>query len=454
MSRGAKNGNVLGIALTPASISAAAASVPTVWSAELDLKGGVNGAREALAEALAEALTEAARASGMGEPTIVVALLPPLAETRTISLPPMRRADRDQFLSRNAGKYFLGAAGAQVVGTHSGPSQSRRMAAGPVLAAAATRTLMQAVHAASATAGCAVRGVVPAEAAWAAAAVEMWPVLARGSGHAIVARDDRCDMLTLRGGALESVRRFRGPADAQQIASLVADGDRGSAPVALMGPSDAVRELGAALGGIGVRVLVPEPKWLELSERPEALAARFAAAATGLELRSEESRVMERGSIRRAAWWIYGVAAATVVIATLVHFAGVRRELASVEAERAAIRGQVDASLVGRSTVDATYRQVAGLSSAARNSPRWSEVLATLTAHLPVDASLTAFRARGDSIFIDGVADQAAPVFDAISRMPGISGVTATAPVRRDAIEGEVPLEHFSLGAKVSVVRP
>lgn len=450
MSRGAQNGNVLGIALTPASISAAAAAVPTVWSAELDLKGGSNGAREALAVAL----TEAARASGMDAPTIVVALLPPLAETRTVSLPPLRADDRDQFLSRNAARYFLGANGAQIVGTHSAPAQSRRASAGPVLATAVTRTLMQAVHSASGSAGQTVRSVVPAEAAWAAAALAMWPVLTRGTGHAIVTRDDRSDMLTLRNGALESVRRFRGPADAAQIASLVESGAAGSVPVALMGPAGAVRDLAAALGAKGLRVLVPEPKWLELSERPEALAARFAPAATGLELRSEESRVMERGAIRRAAWWTYGIAAAALIGATLVHIAGVRRELAAVEAERAAIRRQVDASLVGRSTVDATYRQVAGLASAQRDAPRWSNVLATLTAHLPVDASLTAFRARGDSIFIDGVADQAAPVFDAISRMPGVSGVVATAPVRRDAIEGEVPLEHFSLGAKIVKVTP
>ena len=65
------------------------------------------------------------------------------------------------------------------------------------------------------------------------------------------------------------------------------------------------------------------------------------------------------------------------------------------------------------------------------------------------DASLTAFRARGDSVFVDGVAGRAAPVFDDMARVPGIAGVRATAPVRREAIEGELPLEHFSLGAQL-----
>jgi hypothetical protein len=30
-----------------------------------------------------------------------------------------------------------------------------------------------------------------------------------------------------------------------------------------------------------------------------------------------------------------------------------------------------------------------------------------------------------------------------------VSGVRATAPVRREAAEGEQPLEHFSIGARV-----
>jgi hypothetical protein len=50
---------------------------------------------------------------------------------------------------------------------------------------------------------------------------------------------------------------------------------------------------------------------------------------------------------------------------------------------------------------------------------------------------------------MDGVADRAAPVFDDVARTPGIAGVRATAPVRREAAEGEAPLEHFSLGAQL-----
>ncbi len=447
MSGGGRRGDVLGVALTPASVTAAAASVPTVWSADLQLNGGANGSRDALAAALAQA----ARASGLETPALVVALLPPLAETRTIALPPLRADDRNLFLARNASRYFVSARGAQVVGTRAATPAAKGAEAGPVLATSTAQQLMQAVQFASEAAGCPLRSVVPAEVAWAAAAVAIWPEFARRAGHVIMTRDDRSDLLSLNRGSLDSVRRFRGPADAAQIAAMLATA--GDARVALMGTPDAVDALRTALAGAGASVMVPEPKWLELTERPDALAARFAPAAAGLEIQSEETREQRRSRVERHAWWAAGVALATMVLAAAIHYVGVQRELMAVQAERAQLRSQVDASLVGRSSVDATYRQVAALAGAARNAPRYSTVLAAVAASLPLDASLTAFRARGDSIFMDGVAERAAPVFDDIARMPGVTGVRATAPVRRDAIEGELPLEHFSLGALLTGAR-
>ena len=114
----------------------------------------------------------------------------------------------------------------------------------------------------------------------------------------------------------------------------------------------------------------------------------------------------------------------------------------------------VEATLVGRSSVETAYRQVAGLAKISREAPRWSSILSSIATQLPDAASLTAFRARGDSIFLDGVADHAAPVFDDVARTPGVSGVRATAPVRRESIEGEAPLEHFSIGAQIGTPAP
>ena len=434
-----------GVALTPNGVAAAGAGFPGGWYAEVELHGGANGAREALAAALADA----ARAAGSGgEPRIVVALLSPLAELRALTLPPLPEDDRNRFLARNASRYFVAARGAQVVGSASADGN------GSVLAAAAAHQLVTAVHAAGVAAGCTVTDVVPAESAWAAAARALWPVFARGTSYVIVAHDDRADLLTLANGALAGVRRFRGAGDAAQLIGIIsAGGSPASGRVAIVGVRDQAAGLAAALAQGGVRALVPDPSWRAVAERPEMLAARFATDARGIVFRSDESRDRDRGETRRATLWTLALAGAVLLVAAAVQYQGVKRELASVRAARAAIRPQVEATLVGRSSVDATYRQVAALAAAARGARRWSAILGALAVHLPDDASLTALRARGDSVFMDGVATRAAPVFDAIAGAPGVAGVRATAPVRRESIEGELPLEHFAIGAQLLKVK-
>lgn len=447
MSHKSSSAGVLGISLTPLSVTAASAAVATVWQRELALNDGANGSRELLGTAFADA----ARASGMEKPELVVVLMPPLAETRAIALPPLSEDDRNRFLARNAGRYFVAARGAQVVtstATGAGKNGSASSAPSATLASSAAQLLTQAVHAASIAAGCELRSVVPAESAWAAAAVALWPVFARGAGYFVIARDGRADLLTLSHGRLDGVRRFRGAGDAVQMAKHIAHGgDRGSARVGVAGPNSAAHDMINALTAAGLRVLSPEPKWTALAEHPDALAARFAGDADGLEFRSDASVERGRARVKRNAWWALGAAAATLLLAAVVHYMGVKRELAHVQTSRAGVRTQVEATLVGRSSVDAAYRQVASLAGTSRSARRWSAVLADLAAYLPIDASLTAVRARGDSVFIDGVAIRAAPVFDAVARIPGVASVRATAPVRREAVEGEEPLEHFSLGA-------
>lgn len=435
----------LGVALTPSGVAAAGVGLPGGWHREVELHGGTNGSREALAAALADATRAAASGD---EPRIVVALMAPLAELRALTLPPLPKDDRNRFLARNASRYFVAARGAQVVGSAS------TNGTGSVLAAAAAHQLVDTVHAAGVAAGCTISDVVPAESAWAAAARALWPVFARGAAHLLVAHDDRADLLTLADGALAGVRRFRGAVDAAQLIGIVVgSGSPASARVAVVGVRDAAAALTAALAQGGVRALEPDPAWRAIAERPEMLAARFAPDAVGIVFRSDESRDRDKSETRRATLWALTLAAAVLLVATGVHFQGVKRELANVRAARAAIRPQVEATLAGRSSVDATYRQLAALAAAARSATRWSAVLGALAEHLPDDASLTAFRARGDSVFIDGVATRAAPVFDDIARTPGVAGVRATAPVRRESIEGELPLEHFAIGAQLLKVK-
>jgi len=77
-------------------------------------------------------------------------------------------------------------------------------------------------------------------------------------------------------------------------------------------------------------------------------------------------------------------------------------------------------------------------------------VIASLTDALPDDAHLLALRTRDDSVVVDGVADHAARVFDALEKADGLTGVRAAAAVRREIQEGGADaLEHFVIAARV-----
>ncbi len=124
-----------------------------------------------------------------------------------------------------------------------------------------------------------------------------------------------------------------------------------------------------------------------------------------------------------------------------------RRELAAVRAEREAIRPQLSTTLVGRTTVETAFRQVAALTAEQHDAPLWSSVLADLSRQLPPESYLTGFRGRADTVGIDGLAESAARVFDAVERIPRLQDVRATSPVRRESTPEGVALERFQLSA-------
>jgi Tfp pilus assembly protein PilN len=132
----------------------------------------------------------------------------------------------------------------------------------------------------------------------------------------------------------------------------------------------------------------------------------------------------------------------------------VRRELAAVRAERDALRPQLSVTLVGRTTVETAFRQLAVLGQAGRDAPQWSVVIGGISEELPFESYLTGFRGRADTVGIDGLALSAARVFDAIEAVPQLSSVRASAPVRREtSAEGEA-LERFQLTALLKRTSP
>lgn len=433
----------IAISATKLCIARPGATRPAVTRLTLASTPGDNGGWPELAQAL----REAARPGEPGD--LAVALLPPLVEVRRLALPPLAEGELLQLLSRNAARYFVGARGSQTLGARQW--RGLRGDASPVLAAAAPTRFVNAIHAAARDAGWTVAAVTPAEGAWAAAAIAMWPSFARRTAQLLVHEEHRTLLIELDRGTVTGVRRFRGgTADAERIAAAIMDAQPdGTAPavgaIGAPGRQDLIRAL-------GVRAVAVSPvpgDWQEFADSADVVAALFASASAGPALASESVRAVWHDRARRVTRLVAGAALVLYAMAAALELWGVHRELAAVQAQRAAIRSQVSATLIGRSSLEDAYRRLAAIAAAQRSAPHWAPVLAELGTRLPEGAYFTTIRTRGDSLVVDGMAVSASKVFAAIDASPHLTGVRAPAPVRRQAPEGEDPMERFTLAASL-----
>jgi hypothetical protein len=405
--------------------------------------------------ALTSALNELSRSLGVNGGRLDVALMPPLTEIRRLDLPPMGEGELRTLLSRNAARYFVGARSAQLVGTTMAPQRTSGPVGG-VMAAAAPQRLILALHAAAREAGWTVEAVSPAEGAWCLAASALWAATNRQASHLLVCGDDRTELLQLEQGRLSGVRRFRaGAEDAVLVAEAI--GPVGASPksralarVAAVGASAQRNDLARALAAAGLTVAPPPPEWSERADHPDLLAAEFAGPGAAPLLRSEASVASRRERGRRVIRRLAGASAALLLLAALLSLWGAKRQLHAVQAERAAIHPLISATLVGRTSVETAFRQLAALAATQRSAPLWSNVIGGLSLRLDEHAYLTSIRARDDSIVVEGVAVSAARAFDSIFLTPGLTGVKAAAPVRRESPEGGPALERFTIAALVA----
>ena len=413
------------------------------WRVPLEPPPAENGHWPSLAVAFAEL----ARTLGVTQGTLAISLLPPFTEARRLELPPLRDDEMQRVLARTAPRYFVSAKSPQIVGASLAGKRSRGTPT-PVIAAAAPMRLVAAIRHAAQQSGWTIEIVAPAESAWADAALAMWPSFARQSAYVLVAHDDRADLMRLDEGRLMDVRRFRGAAvDAAMIADTIGP----SARVGVFGVPSRARQLSAALSAHGVSASPATGEWASIAERPEDVAAHFSGSEVGPQLRSEDSVALERARLNTVTWRVFATAAALFVLAAGIELWGVHRQLRLVREERARIRPQIASTMVGRTTVDAAYRHLTALAGVERVAPRWSAVIGTLSDAIPEDAFLLSIRTRDDSVVVDGLAERARRVFDALEKADGLVGVKAAAPVRRELQEGGTEaLEHFAIAARVN----
>ena len=397
---------------------------------------------------LAAAFAELARTLGATNGTLAIALMPPLAEMRRLELPPLRDDELQRLIARAAPRYFVTAraGGPQIVGASPAAKRTRGVPAS-VIATAASARLIATIRAAAAQSGWVIESIAPVESAWAAAAVALWPAFARQSAYAAIAHDDRTDVLQLENGRLVGVRRFRaGAADAPMIADAVGAGAR----VGIAGLAHARRELASALAELRVSAQSPTDEWTFAAEADDVLAAHFAGSNVGPILRAEDAVAAARTEARKVVWWMTGATAALLALAAAVELWGAHHQLRLVQDERARLRPQIASTLIGRTTVDATSRNLATLGAIERTTPQWSSVITALSESVPDDAYFTAIRARQDSLVVDGLAEHAARVFDALASSSVLVDVKAAAPVRRELQDDGTPLDHFTIAARVA----
>jgi hypothetical protein len=335
-----------------------------------------------------------------------LALLPGLVQLKRIELPRMRDVELRTVLSRDAGRFFFVARDPQVIAFHR--LTSGRGALIRLMVACTPEAVINAAISAALDSGWDLQRIVPAHAAWATAAGRRWTQLRRAGGQVVVTCGKTTETLDISAGRLELVRR----------ATTNATAPTGAEAFVLDQPG-----LAAAANADDVRVLELLP------ERMHAERAR---------------------RTRAAARVLMGAAAACFVAGAGLELWGTHRELQQVESRRVAIRARVNRVIRVRDALSAADRRIAAIATLDRTAPQWSGTMATVASHLPLDAHLVAFRGRADSLVLEGTAERAATVFEAIQRAPGVSGVRANAPIRQELDEEQHPVEYFAVAVRLA----
>src|SRR5205809_962886 len=168
-------------------------------------------------------------------------------------------------------------------------------------------------------------------------------------------------------------------------------------------------------------------------------AAQYARGTTTFELCSERTHAARQRVARRVSAVMAAAAAACLVLAAGIDFWGLGRQLAAVRARRAGLAPQVAVAMRARDSLEAIVGSVGRLRTLKATSPQWSAFLTDLSDYLPRDAHIVTLRGAADSAVIEGIARQAAGVFQAVQQIPRVGGVRAAASIRQEvAADGSV----------------
>jgi hypothetical protein len=425
---------------------------------------------------------EAALGRAIGRARVHVALLPPLADARLVTLPPLRPQEAEAVLRRDAARHFVGGTTARVVGV----APRARRAPGPVLAAATPLALIETVRSAATAAGLRLARIVPAHAAWltaipthsgratanpAATATSTEATVRKGTSVRKKAsvkdsslRKDASDaapgaaaadseaagdvVVALEGDAAHVLRTERGTltvlrrVPAAWPDEVVAAAGSADGTAVVIGDAGARAALARALRAVGWTV----------DDTTDATAAETAAAHAadaGLELVPPTLAALRRMRQRTTAWRIAAAAVLLIVGAAALELWGTRRELDAVRARRAEIRDSVAPLLVARDSLSRLDHRIASIRALDTDAPRWTRALFDLALLLPPDTRLTSLHATGDTVTIEAAGARAGAALQALRDANSLTDVRLEGTVERDLEDGTTAIERFRVRARL-----
>lgn len=366
-----------------------------------------------------------------------IALLAPLAQFRTIELPPLSDAETEALLSRDAARYFPGGAARRVVAVH-----PRSGNVGPVRAVAAPAALLGHLVGAAADAGCHVGAITTGWSAWAA-----------GRGASVrdsvlaIARRGELQALGVEAGEPTALRRA--PLDeAGTWMTLVGPDD-----VTLLGDEPELTRVRQVLEARSVRVRTPSASaGAETGPGASAGAAEFAADhafAPAVRLMPEALRVERAAHEKRRGVRLFVTAAVLTVLAVALHAIGLQRELRQARAARAEIAADVAPLVAMRDSLALLNDEVAAVREVSRRSHDWTTALSEVAILLPRETWITSLTGAEGELEFEAAGERAGAAIDALRAARSVSGVRLEGLVERELENGETVVERFRLGAAV-----
>ncbi|MDQ8153406.1 MAG: hypothetical protein P3B98_01985 [Gemmatimonadota bacterium] len=312
-----------------------------------------------------------------------VALAAPWSAPRVLGLPPMTLREARVVLARDAARYFP-RVGAEPVVT------ARVLARGSWLACDADGVVLDAIARAGRAAGFADVRIVPAVGAWAQAV--------DGSAPRAFAVDGEAALVSAHRGYVTALRRLR-------TAELTK---------AMAGAPDAL-----------------------------ALAARYAPSSLEPTFESRRVATARERATTQAARRLVALGIGLLTAAAALYGWGATHRADAIETQRAALRPTLAAPLAAHDSLWQLTESVAAVRDADRTAPKWLRRLDALATALPEDAYFTVVRGSGDSVVVEGRADDAAAAVTALRSVRGAAVRALTPPATDDDLPAFAAVVHF-----------